>query len=265
MGPDPCATPMVNRSSDHLAPQAGPRPRRRPSWADRERERHQQRWHRLLDAAFSLRVVVAVSAAALLLGAVDRWENCRLHRFQPGCLTTDTGGIISVGHVESLSIISAAFLYLLEGNKRRRREHHDAMELILSSQQAGLRLSYARNEALEQLSAAGLWLDGLDLSEAQLEDLRAPHARWRRMILQRADLRGACLHDADLQGSDLREADLRGADLRHADLREVRLHGARLQGADLRRADLLGAEFEVDALSGCRLDGARIALNRQET
>jgi hypothetical protein len=212
---------------------AGPRPRPRPSWAERQQQRSRQRFWRLIDHSPGLRLLLAVLSAGLLLGAVNRWENCRHGGFSPGCLLRDSGGVVNVDNVEALSIVSAAFLYVLEGGRRRRRENMEALEVILSCQQAGARLSLARCEALEQLSASGLWLDGLDLSGAHLEELQAPHARWRQVNLRGACLRRACLHDADLQGSDLSDADLSGADLRHADLRGADLRGTDLEGARL--------------------------------
>ena len=232
----------------------GPRPRPKPTWAERERQRRRNRWHQRLDSSFGMRLLLATGAATLLLIGVNRWEHCRKLGFASGCLLADAGGVINVGNVESLSIVSAAFLYLLERNRHRQREHLDAMEVILSCQQAGARLSLARNDALEQLSARGLWLDGLDLSRTQLQELRAPHARWRAMNLQGADLRQACLLDADLQDSDLSGADLRGCDLRHADLRRTNLRDADLRDADLRGADLEGACGDGADLQGARLE-----------
>ncbi|MFM2080497.1 MAG: hypothetical protein RLZZ219_1179 [Cyanobacteriota bacterium] len=216
---------------------------------------------RLLDDSFPFRLSMAIVAATLLLAGVNRWEQCRSHGFEQGCLRRDAGGILSVGNIESLSIVSAALLYVLEGGRRRRRENIEAMEVILACQQAGARLSHARNDALQQLSEAGLWLDGLDLSETQLEELQAAHARWRGVKLQGADLRRACLHDADLQGSDLSGADLSGADLCHADLRGVNLRGARLWRTDLRGADLQGADLEGAELDGADLRGCRLELS----
>lgn len=200
-----------------------------------------------------MRLLLATAAAMLLLIGVNRWEHCRSLAFARGCLLADAGGVITVGNIEALSIISAAFLYLLERSRHRQRENLEAMEVIVSCQQVGTRFSLARNEALEQLSARGLWLDGLDLSHTELQELRAPHARWRGVNLQGADLRLAQLHDADLQDSDLSGADLRGCDLRHADLRRTNLRGANLCGADLTGADLEGA-----CADGANLQGAQL-------
>lgn len=230
-------------------PTAGPRPRRRRPWPWRKRRPRGVRWW--FEHHFPLRLLLALLAAGLLLGLVDRWENCRDHQFQQGCLMRNTDAVISISNVESLSIVTAAFLYLFEGTQRRQRENLAAMEVILSCQQARARLSHARNDALETLSRRGIWLDGLDLSLAQLDDLQAPHARWRAVNLQNASLRRACLHDTDLQEADLSGADLRQARLEHADLRGAMLRGCDLRGCDLRGADLRGSDT-----AGARLDGA---------
>ena len=241
---------------DPAAPQVGPRRPRRAPWAERPgRRRRGLQWR--LEHAFGLRLLLALLLAGALLGAVNRWENCRDQGFKHGCLQSDAGGVVSVANVESLSIVTAAMLFLLEGKQRRQRQNCEAMEVILACQRAGARLSFARNDAMERLSAQGIWLDGLDLAGAQLDGIWAPQARWRQMRLQGSSLRGACLHDTDLRGSDLSEADLSGADLRHADLRGVNLQGAMLTGADLRHADLHEARLEGADLSAARLEGAR--------
>ena len=149
------------------------------------------RFHQLLQRSFGFRLLLAAGAAVLLLAVVNRWENCRSNRFAAGCLVADAGGIVSVGNVESLSIVTAAFLFVLEAGKRRQQDNIEAMEVILTCQQAGAKMSFARNSALEMLTASGLWLDGLDLSHAQLDEVQAPHGHWREVNLHRASLRGA--------------------------------------------------------------------------
>lgn len=241
-------------SRSAATPAVGPRPRRQLPWTRPSPRPRGLGW--LIEHSFPVRLLLALLAAGALLGVVDRWENCRRLDFAPGCLQREVGGIITVSNVEALSIVTAALLYLLEGGQRRRRENLEAMGVILECQKAGARLSYARNDALEKLSARGLWLDGLDLSLAQLEQLRAPHSRWRSVKLHKACLRGACLHDIDLQEADLSGADLRKAQLVHADLRHADLRGADLRQADLRGADLRDARMEGAQLQEARLEGA---------
>ncbi len=52
--------------------------------------------------------------------------------------------MISIGNVESLSIVTAAFPYILESRKRKRQDHREAMELVMACQQAGVVMSLDR-------------------------------------------------------------------------------------------------------------------------
>lgn len=236
----------------------GPRPQHRRRWADIQREQQRRWFYRLLDRSFGFRLLLAAGAAVALLMATNRWEQCRQAHFRAGCLQRDAGGIISVSNVESLSIVTAAFLYVLEGRKRRQRENQEALEAILTFQQAGATVSFARNAALELLSERGLWLDGLDISRADLDGLTARGARWRGTNLGQASLREACFEDADLSGSDLRDADLSRARLVHCDLRGCDLRGANLSHTELRGADLRGANTGGVRLAGTQLEGAAL-------
>jgi len=219
---------------------APPPPHRR--WQERQRRRQQSPLLRLIDRSFGVRLLLAAAAATLALAAVNRWEQCRQQGFAQGCVWHDAGGVVSVGNLEALSIVTAGFLFILEGGQRRQREHIAAMELILSCQQARVRFSQARNQALELLSEAGLWLDELDLSATVLDGLRIPGARWRGVNLANSSLR-----EADLRQVDWRQANLQGTDLRHSDLRGADLSGANLKGANLQGTRLEGANLEGTA------------------
>ena len=100
---------------------------------------------------------------------------------------------------------------------------------------------------------------GKRLTEQQIGDMLAAHAKWLRVETggERADLSRAVLRGADLSGADLRGAVLRGADLSDADLRGAVLRGAVLRGAVLRGAVLSGAD-----LSGIK--GGELALASTE-
>jgi uncharacterized protein YjbI with pentapeptide repeats len=148
-----------------------------------------------------------------------------------GCLVHDAGGVLSVGNLEALSIMTASFLFVLEAGQRRQRDHLDAMELILSCRQAGVRFSYARNQALERLADAGIWLDGQDFSGIVLDEIRLPGARMQGVNLSCTSLRQADLTDCDLRGANLRNVDLRGARLQGACLEDACLEGALMDGA----------------------------------
>lgn len=155
---------------------------RRPptsTWHDRQRQRRASPFFRLLDRSFGFRVLIAAALSFGLLAAVNRFENCHDPSSQPDCLTTDFLDIISIGNVESFSIITAAIVYLLEAGKRKEWEHHEMFELLLAQREARASNSLGRLRALEHLSAAGLWQDDFDLQGANLEGLRIPFSRWR--------------------------------------------------------------------------------------
>ena len=208
-----------------------PIPRQR--WVERRRQQLRSPLLRKLDRSFRLRLLLALVAAMASLMAVNRWEQCRDLELVRGCLWHDAGGVVNVDNLEALSIVTAAFLFILEGGKRRQREHVEAMELILSCQENHVRMSYARNEALEQLAEAGIDLAGLDLRGTDLQEIRIPGARLQGVILAGSNLAGSNLRGADLTGADLTGADLTGADLRGAVLDAARLEGAQLAGASL--------------------------------
>jgi hypothetical protein len=227
----------------------------RPRWIERQRRRRRSRLLHLLDHCFAIRLLLAAVAASASLVCVNRFEHCRDQDFVAGCVWQDAGGVVNVGNLEAFSIMTAAFLYVLEGGKRRRQEHLEAHEVILACQQAGIRFAPARNDALELLSQAGLDLSAWDLSGIDLDQIRVAGACWhgvnlagstlREADLRRVDLGQANLHAADLSRADLRGADLRGADLRAADLSQADLRGARLEGAELEGAVLTGCRLEA--------------------
>lgn len=225
-------------------------PLSRPRWVDRQRRRQHSPLLRLIDRSFGLRLLLAAAGATLAMAVVNRWEQCRDQGFRRGCVWHDAGGVLSVDNLEAFSIVTAGFLFILEGGQRRQREHMAAMELILSCQQARVRFSHARNQALELLSEAGLWLDGLDLSGTLLDELSIPGARWRGVKLAGCSLRCSDLRQVDLRQADLSDADLQGANLEGANLADANLLGANLAGANLAGATLNGTVLEGSALSG---------------
>lgn len=252
-----------------MAPFADPMPQSR-RWLEAYRRRRRSPWLRRLDQSFRLRLLLAALAALAALVLVNRWEHCRRSGLAGGCVWRDAGGVVTVANLEAFSIVTAGFLFVLEGGRRRQRDHQEALELILTFQQAGVRCSLARIEALERLSEAGFSPDGLDLSGLDLEGIHLAGARWpgaglAGSCLRAADLRQMQLAGADLHGADLAGADLRGADLSGADLRQACLAAADLRGADLRQADLRDAEIEGARLAGSLLEGARLPGRRPPT
>jgi len=223
---------------------------RRPSstWYDRQKRRRESPFFRLLDRSFGFRILVAAALSFALLALVNRFENCHAKAGQADCLTSNFLEIISIGSVESFSIVTAAIFYLLEAGQRKEKEHHEMLELLLAQRQAGAANTLGRLRALEMLSADGLWQDGFDLGGANLEGLRIPFSRWRG-----ANFSGTVLRNADCHGADLAEADFSRADLSGANLRDADLRGANFTGADLSQTDLRGARVDGAVFGGAQL------------
>jgi len=214
---------------------------RKPTWVDRQQQRHDSPFFRLLDGSFLFRLTLSAAGALALLLVVNSYATCRNHRWAQGCLWRDAEALISVGNVESLSIVTAAFLYILEGHKRRQRDNLEAYELLKTCNEAGARWLMGRIHALESLNGAGLPMDGQQLAGFDLHNLQAPHGRWHQVNLENSVLRNANLAGTDFTGSNLRGADLRGDNLRDAILDGADLTGAQLDGADLTGTNLEGS------------------------
>ena len=117
-----------------------------------------------------------------------------------------------------------------------------------------------REAELQGANLTGAELQGARLQDAKLQGANLWGAKLQGMDLTRVELRGVDLAWAELQGTDLREAKLQGANLwgaelqgarlRGADLRGANLGGARLQGADLTRAKLQGVDLTRAELQG---------------
>ena len=215
------------------------------TWAQRQQRRHDSRLLRLLDGSFAVRLALSAGSALALLLVVNSYATCRNQNWSKGCLFRDAEALISVGNVESLSIVTAAFLYLLEGHKRRQRENLEAYELLQTCNASGARWLMGRIHALESLNNAGLSLAGQQLAGFDLHNLQAPHGDWQETNLENSVLRHANLAGTDLRGANLRGCDLQGADLRGANLRDASLEGADLTGAQLEGADLSGTHLET--------------------
>jgi hypothetical protein len=225
------------------------------TWYARQKRRRASPFFRLLDRSFGFRVLVAAVLSFGLLALVNRFENCHAQAGQADCLTSNVLEIISIGTVESFSIVTAAIFYLLEAGQRKEKEHHEMFELLLTQGQAGASNSLGRLRALEMFSADGIWQDGFDLEGSDLEGLRIPFSRWRGANFCNTVLRNADCRGADLAQSDFRRSDLSGADLRGADLRGADFTGAILHQADLRGALVEGAQFRGAQLSRTLTDG----------
>ena len=154
-----------------------------------------------------------------------------------------------IGH---LAIIVTAGKYLSECPARKKEAHNAAWQVINTAQDKGG--SGGRIEALQDLAADGVALDGVVLTNAYLVGIKLPpHVSLRRAHLGGADASGAWLDSANLSG-----ATLTGAVLQHASLSGANLVGARLDGANLTGATLIGAYLDSATLIHAGLEGARL-------
>jgi hypothetical protein len=126
----------------------------------------------------------------------------------------------------------------------------------------------AAAELQERLCFQDGSLHGINLSRANLREVRLAKASLRGIVLSEAvlsgayfgasDLEGANLQNALLGGANLREAKLANADLSGADLSGAHLAQANLRGATLRGANLNAANLWRTALHGADLTGASL-------
>ncbi|MFM7383218.1 MAG: pentapeptide repeat-containing protein [Microcystaceae cyanobacterium] len=186
------------------------------------------------------------------LALVQRFEICNQQKFAPTCLTSNLLGLISVGNVESFSIVTAAWMYILEKSKRKQQQNLEALEIVNNTQ--GHIHSIARIEALEMLGEAGINFDHLDLEGANLEQLAIPHVHLHLVNLSKAILINSELSYTDMQDVNLSQANLTGAKLIGANLQGVNLQGANLTNADLTNANLTQADLTDVDLSVAHLE-----------
>jgi hypothetical protein len=158
-------------------------------------------------------------------------------------------------NAESIAVVSAVVLYFKEIPERKKQKHYEAWQVIDNAK--GIETSYARRKALEDLYEDDVSFRGIDLPEADLQNINLRWSNFSESNLRGANLRGAnftlvTLCGANLSGADLRWADLSGADLRWADLSGANLVGTILSGANLINAKLCDGHFYMADLSNIK-------------
>lgn len=119
-----------------------------------------------------------------------------------------------------------------------------------------LQEKYAVHRLIKSYDSENMWLEGVDLSEANLDN-----ANLCGVYLNYAILNGASLASVHLKMSYLNDVDLADANLNYADLSSVQLKRTTLAGTDLYGANLCGADLreanlERADLTGTNLNGA---------
>ncbi|BAY78299.1 globin domain protein [Nostoc linckia NIES-25] len=166
--------------------------------------------------------------------------------------------------VEAISILVAVVLFVKETPDRRKQFQYQAWSTVDAAH--GVKVSYARILALQDLNEDGVSLRGLDAPGAELVEINLSHANLSKTNLIESDLTNANLSHANLDNANLTQAKLSGADLSHAklgfaclsqaNLSSANLSGANLICADLSHANLSGANLKDASLSGANLEGA---------
>jgi hypothetical protein len=142
------------------------------------------------------------------------------------------------------SVLVAVIFYFSESGNRLKQKHYQAWQVINTAQGKGG--SGGRIDALQELNADKVSLDGVDVTSAALQGIQ---------------LRNAKLHRANFSSADLRNSDFTGsnfslADLNSANLRNTVLDHAIFLEADLQDSDLNGSSFVGANLGGAALDDA---------
>ncbi|MEG4854378.1 pentapeptide repeat-containing protein [Microcoleus sp. B5-D4] len=181
--------------------------------------------------------------------------------------------------VDALSLVVALILFIKEAPDRRKQFHYQAWSIVDAAH--GVKVSYARILALQDLNEDGVSLRGLDAIGAELVDINLPHANLSKANLMESDLSNANLTYANLDNANISQVKLSGANLSHAKLSFARLtqanlssanlsnanlicadlSNANLSGADLRDASLSGANLKSAYLTGANLKGAKVSIS----
>jgi uncharacterized protein YjbI with pentapeptide repeats len=177
------------------------------------------------------------------------------------CVWVSLSSVIKVDNIEGFSIMTAAIVYLLESGQRKQQVEYEAWQIIDSA--TGINTSYARIKALKDLHQNGISFKGIDLSQANLQDIKLVDTDLRQANLKGAILIRANLSDSELQQINLQDAKLNlailvSANLGFAKLGKANLIGANLTEANLSFTNLTGANLTGANLTGANLTGANL-------
>ena len=194
------------------------------------------------------RILLAIGGTTVLIGLILAVET--VLGGEKSCQATESWLFCQIRQsvllniVEGFSILVAVWLFFLETPERDKKAHYEAWKTIDSAH--GLRNSYARLQALEDLNSDRISLSGFNAPEADLRDI---------------DLSGADLSHAYLSGADLSNANLSHANLSHANLVETKLSNANLSnslltGANISYANLIESNLQSVDFVGANIIGA---------
>lgn len=191
------------------------------------------------------RIAIAVGGTTILIALILVVE----HFFgsKPVCNSTETWILCQIREstllslVEGFSILVAVWLFFLEAPERSKQAHYEAWKTIDAAN--GLRTSYARFQALQDLNEDGIAIKGLSAPEADLRGINLAGADLSNAYLSGADLSFANLAHANLSHANLVETKLNNANLSHARLTAADLSYANLIETNLQNSDCVGTDF----------------------
>lgn len=141
-------------------------------------------------------------------------------------------------------------------------KNEDGLVIYSSSKHDNIK-NVVEEAVANQVSLCLANLEGVDLSNADLQYARLGSANLKNANLKRADLGNADLERVDLErsnmyGADLSYANLYGSCLEGSDLRDANLMHANLRNTDLKMADLSAAHLIYTNLMWADLEGANL-------
>lgn len=166
-----------------------------------------------------------------------------------------------LGHVldgsKAIAIVVGLALFVKESPDRKKQFHYQAWSVIDAAH--GVKVSYARIIALQDLNGDRVPLRGLDAPGAELIEIQLAKVDLSQSNLDAADLSNADLEHANLSKANLHQTKLSGANLRHSNFSFAQLMQANLSSADLSSANLLCADLSSANLSGTNLRNANLS------
>ncbi|MEG3841043.1 pentapeptide repeat-containing protein [Microcoleus sp. herbarium14] len=188
-------------------------------------------------------LVASVSAVLFIIIYVNAEENSLLAEILEGA--------------DALSLVVALVLFIKEAPDRRKQFHYQAWSTVDAAH--GVKVSYARILALQDLNEDGVSLRGLDSPDAELIAINLSGANLSAANLSKTDLSNANLSHANLDNANLSQAKLAGANLSHAKLGFARLSQVNLSNANLSDANLICADLSNANMSGVNLKNASLS------
>ncbi|WP_036479306.1 pentapeptide repeat-containing protein [Myxosarcina sp. GI1] len=212
------------------------------------------------------RIAIAIGGTTFLIALILVVEY--FFGNKPTCNTTEAWILCHIREstllnlVEDFSILVAVWLFFLEAPERSKQAHYEAWKTIDAAN--GLRTSYARFQALQDLNEDGISIKGLNAPEADLRGINLAGADLSHAYLSGADLSFANLAYANLSHANLVEAKLNNANLSHthltaADLSDADLIETNLQSTDCVGTDFVGANFTRANLSQAYLGDVNLS------